>query len=217
MQGYKLFCSILYCTCTLLLVWNPFYPTFMDNSEPIEIQTDAEEACRLSAQWDKTAWIGRGKKYMNVPEIVLLARRDLLTIPPEYLHHFPPSDLPLSQLLQFDLPTAAFNDNSVDLSHAGYSNDDPDSLSDIIRLLPITSSQLQDELTVEFGQAWFDGKMSVRDGRTKYAYPFWVLSYWAVMRRVHTAKSKWLAAMSWLNKVDRSSEERALKQSIFEL
>ncbi|KAJ6467118.1 hypothetical protein C8R47DRAFT_1153221 [Mycena vitilis] len=68
------------------------------------ILNDEEEDQRLATTWIPEDWISCGKKYHDIPAVVQAARRNLLKIPPSFIHHVPPKTLSIASLLSLDLP-----------------------------------------------------------------------------------------------------------------
>ncbi|KAJ7150342.1 hypothetical protein C8R46DRAFT_1358417 [Mycena filopes] len=176
----------------------------MDN---IIVNDDEEDQQLLN--WDPSQWISRGKVYRDVPAIVEAARRRILRIPASFTANLPPKSLSITQLLEFPFPPIDTTSDRMDDDTARYSDEEP--TRDIEEMLAFilvpTRSDLRHFLT-EFGQAWFDGKKSLRTSiNPGIAFPFWVLSYWAEILDASEARECWSEAASWLQSVGRTEEE----------
>ncbi|KAJ7918259.1 hypothetical protein B0H13DRAFT_1869581 [Mycena leptocephala] len=66
-----------------------------------------------------------------------------------------------------------------------------------------------------FGQAWFDGKKSLRTWMNPdVAFPFWGLSWWGEVLDAAEAKEQWQRAASWLEARGKTEEELVHKSAV---
>ncbi|KAJ7156644.1 hypothetical protein C8R46DRAFT_1210764 [Mycena filopes] len=113
----------------------------------------------LATRWVAAEWIGQGKKYKNIPTYVEAARRRILQLPTSTESHFPSKTLPISQLLLFNLPPIARNEN---WDHS-YSPAEPArNIEESLAFLAVPSRPALQRMVNDFGQAWFDGNKSIR-------------------------------------------------------
>jgi hypothetical protein len=88
-------------------------------------------------------------------------------------------------------------------------------IEDILFFLALPTCAMLATMNQEFGQAWFDGKQSIRTRiNPDVAYPFWVLTYWGVMLDACESKNAWLRAETWLNGRGKTAEEATLKLTV---
>jgi len=62
----------------------------------------------------------------------------------------------------------------------------------------VPSPQVQESLLAGFGQAWFDTKKSIWLWGSSTRLPFWILSFWGTVTKIHRAKKRWADAAAWL-------------------
>lgn len=183
----------------------------------IDIESDGEEDARLDAEWAPTNWIACGKLYKDAPNIVSVARKKLLAIPEHIVAlHFPNPLIPISEFLLFRFPVLQDDVDSgrlkPDADGSDFYEKDPEEISDNINNMLVPSTHTLDILSRCLGQAWFDGKKSIRvwnDETFSFGLnlPFWVITYWM---RVHTLKGvqeQWMTGKLWLESAMTSPEE----------
>ncbi|KAJ6545247.1 hypothetical protein B0H19DRAFT_1075591 [Mycena capillaripes] len=178
---------------------------------------DDEEDTQLASNWDPSQWISNGKIYHDVPTVVEVARRHILKIPPSFAVNLPPKALSIAQLLEFDLPPIIhptihpMDDGTERFSDEAATED----IEAVLPLLVVPTRSEHRQLLKEFGQAWFDGKKSLRTWiNPQITSPFWVLIYWAEVLDAIEAKHLWLDVASWLENRGKTEEEMALKRTI---
>ncbi|KAJ7021941.1 hypothetical protein C8F04DRAFT_1194990 [Mycena alexandri] len=139
----------------------------MDLNPPIEIDSDDD------TEWVPGEWIGRGKKYENIPAHVDAARRCILHLPASVQSHFPPKNLPISRLLLFDLPPVARDETLLDYT---YTTMEPTrNIEDSLAFLAVPSRRVLQQMVSNFGQAWFDANKSICTSlNPDIAYSFWI-------------------------------------------
>ncbi|KAK6992199.1 hypothetical protein R3P38DRAFT_2570976 [Favolaschia claudopus] len=121
---------------------------------------DTGELARLTAEWNPEKWISAGKVYHDVPPEVQAAEFKLLEIPRAHFHKLPPPTLSITELLHFHLPLVAKEpDNPMHDEYEHFSDEEPS--VDVDGVLVPTRRELNTFRT-QFGQAWFDGKKSLR-------------------------------------------------------
>jgi hypothetical protein len=154
----------------------------------------------MARHFDLEEWVRlHGKTYptLNTPAQVSREQRFLMKIPAGHAAAIPPPSMPIALLISSTtLPSLSLTTASLSTE---FSSDPPilsiDNLS-ALRLPPLAYTQ---SMLASFGQAWFDGKLSVVDPtNNKLRLPFWILQYWLKMGQATTAKSQWEAAQKWL-------------------
>ncbi|KAJ6622832.1 hypothetical protein B0H10DRAFT_2214142 [Mycena sp. CBHHK59/15] len=183
------------------------------------IRNNDEEEQDLATEWDPSDWILCGKEYKDVPQIVEVARRSVLRLPTSIQHHLPSKTMTISQLLNFDVPPLADDDTAMDNDTKNYSASEPTAnIEEILAFLALPNRSLLRKIIDGFGQAWFDGKKSLRTWlHPEVRYPFWALTYWGEMIDVCKAKDVWLRADVWLKKRGKTEEERTMKHTVYGL
>lgn len=174
----------------------------MGNDDPYEDQ--------LSAVFDPTKWLGRGKLYKDVPLHVCLARYEVLTPPPDILAHFPSPDMPILDFITFKLPTlqVSYSLNTYK-TDAWFSRNSPTTSTteawDIISRRPIPSRAILDSLDNAFGQQWFNGAKSIVDPRYKNTFrlPLWVLGLWRRISTIVGIQAEWINCKVFVEKAIR--------------
>lgn len=75
----------------------------MDKSV-ITVESDCDEDRRYATSWDETEWINCSKKYIDIPNIVTVARRHVLAIPTKIHHTITTENPPHSRPAEFKHP-----------------------------------------------------------------------------------------------------------------
>ncbi|KAJ8690007.1 hypothetical protein PTI98_012852 [Pleurotus ostreatus] len=168
-------------------------------SDPISVDNDVPSDQANSPATSLDLWIGKGRKYVDVPKLVSseLSRRVSLSaasrnlLPPDHisiaqlLHYQPPH---LSQANQFIIPSSCFSAEPHNTG-AGWLCDNP-----------IPSRDFLNKLRNESGQAMLDGKKSIRYWAATHVYlPFEALGFWALLTDLHDARQIWISAKRWLD------------------
>ncbi|KAK7058169.1 hypothetical protein R3P38DRAFT_3547667 [Favolaschia claudopus] len=181
--------------------------------EPIIVDCASDD--ETIEQWNPAVWIGQGKRYENVPAYVDSARRRVLTLPSNAAAMLPPTTLPISQFLLYNLPPVSQINDAVDLETTYTFEDPTPDLEGLLRFLAIPSRRLVNQLVDGFGQAWFDGRKSIHTTlNPEIAYPFWILTFWRDMLDATEAKARWLRAERWLHLTGKTREETELKLQV---
>jgi hypothetical protein len=161
-----------------------------------------------SEQWTAQEWIHTGKKYpaSDTPSFILEARSEALTIPPQYKSYLPDKKLSIIDFLKTSIPPQA----SVLVSQTGsssFSDELPNENLTCLATRPIPPKAWLTAVETAFGQAWFDGKVSIVDFRYKSSrFPLWVLSYWKELANSLEKRAVWKAADQWLEKWGKDEE-----------
>ncbi|KAJ6487065.1 hypothetical protein DFH09DRAFT_1457048 [Mycena vulgaris] len=183
--------------------------------DTITIHDDADQCCETD--WIPTDWIGCGKKYYEIPPIVETARRNILKIPPSFTNNLPAETLSIAELLLFELPPTADPDFSpMDDGTEWFSNEMASSdIEALIPFLPVPNHDILTHLLNNFGQAWFDGRKTVRTWiNPEIKFPFWVLEYWTKVLAAAAAKGRWILAASWIDSTGKTMEKLRVKRTI---
>ncbi|KAI0329285.1 hypothetical protein GY45DRAFT_1253214 [Cubamyces sp. BRFM 1775] len=165
----------------------------------------------LLAQWRESEWIGQKKTYptAQTPSVVLAARRQVLSIPPDELDMFPSPLMSVASFLEMDLPAQptrlVFEKPETTFRHELPT----ETLQGVnFQMRPIPPKPFIEKLEQSFGQAWFDGAHSIVDSRYKQSrLPLYVLTYWREMSRVLEKGAKWRLTSRWLNQHVRRQED----------
>ncbi|KAJ7078625.1 hypothetical protein C8R43DRAFT_1143365 [Mycena crocata] len=183
--------------------------------EDILVNDDEAEE-QFAASWVASEWIGCGRQYHDVPQMVEVARRDMLKVPPSITKHLPSKEMSIAKLLVCDLPPTS--DAVMDLSDDFDGFLDTVATTDVEELLTILAVPDRDtvrRLTEKLGQAWFDGKKAFHTFiHPDIAFPFWVLTYWSEILDAAEAKDLWIQAASWLEATGKTEEEVELKHTV---
>ncbi len=170
--------------------------------------------------WDKSKWIGCGREYRNVPENIAKIGQNILAIPSLFRSLLLSKDLSILELIAH-APTLPIQDEvtPVPSMHLDWSDEEPEEL-DVNDLASIIMPSLKaiTRLNDTFGQAWFDGKQSLKDMRTggeTRRYPLWVNTYFHNMRQACRISDKWCAASDWLHKTPLIDEELSVKDTAY--
>lgn len=142
-------------------------------------------------------WISCGRIFsdLSITPAVEDEMKCLLAVPPSQLFHASvPYKLTVKQLLDKDLPPL---DTCLQTS---FSLQPPASkLPDNFSNWTIPTSHNVHRLLDQFGQAWFDGHLSIiHPSFPCVALPVWVLSYWSIMSALIEGQQDWHAAHAWV-------------------
>ncbi|KAJ7509290.1 hypothetical protein B0H11DRAFT_2427625 [Mycena galericulata] len=183
----------------------------------LDIDSDDELRSSLDRKWEPQEWISRGKKYEDVPPFVEVALCNLLRIPSSFTNKLPPKTMPISQLLQYDLPPRSnaamdITDTEFDFFTALEPARD---IQDVLLFLALPTRTMLKTMLQKCGQAWFDGNTSMRTWLIpEIALPFWVLTYWDEMLNACESQACWLRAEAWINRTEKTAEEATMKLTI---
>ncbi|KAG2359743.1 hypothetical protein BDR07DRAFT_1487909 [Suillus spraguei] len=131
--------------------------------------------------------------------------KHLLAIPASIQSTIPSQMLPVTQLLDINLPASL--DCKLDLNTITFSTclvlARVPNLDDVLSWT-VPPLHFITQLLDQFGQAWFDGQSSVIHPSAPSTHlPFWILPYWREVSHVLEARLTWLNAHDWvLNRLD---------------
>ncbi|KAJ7433411.1 hypothetical protein FB451DRAFT_1419699 [Mycena latifolia] len=176
------------------------------------INDDEEDQC-FKKHWISTEWIACGKEYRNIPPIVEAARRSILKIPPSLINNLPSKTLSIAELLGFELPLIC---EPMDDGTEWFSEETASpNVEELIPFLAVPTCGVVQHLLNKFGQAWFDGKKTIRTCiNPEIIFPFWVLTYWVKILDASDAKDRWIRAASWLDNTGKTMDELAAKRTV---
>ncbi|KAF8687978.1 hypothetical protein AX14_003566 [Amanita brunnescens Koide BX004] len=151
--------------------------------------------------FNPTEWIGVGKKYKDVPSYVADARTEATAIPSSIGGMLPQKDESILNFVRWALPSQSSGFNIFPM-HAWFSSKEPDIVNhqEILKRImrrTIPSRDIIDDLEMEFGQQWFDGKRSITDpryNRGRDRYPVWVLAVWKEISSLISKQKIWREA-----------------------
>lgn len=178
------------------------------------VAIDNSDLLKPNPRWNPDEWIGCGKSFQNIPDFVAIEALRTISVPPNIQASLPPKDLnPAEFFAKWSLPHWDTNaDSADDVSFLGVIGFDATAPSDIPSipfeetLLPLAAIN---QLANAFGQAWFDGMLSIRDARkpnhVRY-YDFWYLTYARELRAAARSYYSWSSVMDWVS-VERDVEE----------
>ncbi|KAJ7197465.1 hypothetical protein GGX14DRAFT_574247 [Mycena pura] len=184
----------------------------MSSNDPIDILSDVEEETAAKSL-DLTKYIRRGLQYHDVPPNVEAARKRLLQLPESVAPHIPPKTLMVAELQHHDLPPVS----SARGMQGYHFTDDPPSrdINEMLPFLVVPARAVSEQLLKNIGQAWFDGKTSIRTPlHPDVCFPFFTLTFWLAIAEAVESKDAWIAAEVSLNQLGDSKEERACKLTI---
>ncbi|KAJ7201855.1 hypothetical protein GGX14DRAFT_571116 [Mycena pura] len=176
---------------------------------------EEEDLQASNPQWNPSEWIGRGRVYRDLPAHVSIEVERARRLPPDIETGLPsPLHSPARFHSERYLPVwnKAYDD-AEDIAAVAFHASEP--AADIMALgnTPLLSRQTVQRLDREFGQAFLDGKLSIRDSRDKdniYLWPMWFLDY---ARRVRTAAMAWHIwnrAVTWMRQTDEEEPEEKI-------
>ena len=133
----------------------------MSEDSSVLIVTEHSET---QAIWDKSAWIGCGKHYSDIPPVVQHQRKHILQVPAQFQSLLPSADASVKALLNATIPLSADEDMYIELilEFSDREPVDPKSIENETLLENVTPS-LEQLIRLErnFGQKWFNGAHSV--------------------------------------------------------
>lgn len=155
--------------------------------------------CR--AEWITTPPLTYPSK--NVPAVVNQERAALLEVPTFAADALPMPILSVQHLRNKQMPGFAEGLTVKFEYHA--SPPTPMDSGELVRRLmwsAIPTKECRRRLLSEFGQAWFDGKLSLTGTGWEGKYlPFWVISFWCDLHPIIRARERWEEVFTWLEKV----------------
>ncbi|KAJ7465357.1 hypothetical protein B0H11DRAFT_2307986 [Mycena galericulata] len=179
---------------------------------PGDILFDDDDLHQMNPLWSASDWIGCGRTYRDVPEHVALeaARARQIpakvssTLPSEFLS---PAGFYASSTLppwnnEYDAYRVASSEVDFDATEPSFIPEKPVDWA----VLPLATIQ---RLETTFGQAWLDGRRSVRDSRDPedvLYLPLWAVTYAQVIRQMCRCWTLWREAIFWVME-ERDDEE----------
>ncbi|KAK7008259.1 hypothetical protein R3P38DRAFT_3591876 [Favolaschia claudopus] len=154
-----------------------------------------------NSQWRPSEWIGCNKMFTNVPDFVAIEAVRMLQIPLEAKSSLPDSALSPAEFYASNvLPPWDSDIDSEEINtaiefNATHPSFTPSSPCDI-ELFPMATLA---HLSNTFGQAWFDGKISICDRRSRITrfYPLWTLSFMKQVRAAARSMHLWSQSFAW--------------------
>lgn len=156
-------------------------------------------------------WIRHNRKYRDVPRHVSDTLVSLQKIPrSEKSSLFPPSDTPIKEFIEFELPTLSAEIIATKTS-AWFSTESPQpNAFQLLNIWSVPPSAFLAKLESAMGQAWFDGNISITDPRYNAGrdrLPFWALTFWQQMAKRIGAQIEWKRAKKWVMVERKASED----------
>src|ERR1700761_6635394 len=140
---------------------------------------DEDDKLDMESDWPAHEWIGCGKKYQNVPRDIALRAQFTRQVPREIEATLPPLSLsPAGFFSNFRVPKFETEaDGARDDTNIAFDATEPSFIPANPLDLPLLPSATIQRLDADFGQAWFDGKKSIRiqdphTGITRFV-PLW--------------------------------------------
>lgn len=154
-------------------------------------------------------WIKVGKSYpaKDTPRSVQNARKAIYTIAPIHQHLFPTPSITPFQFCDFALPARSY---AKVLDANLWFSSDPPTIAVISGSLlsPIPNLEAFKKIDQAFGQAWFDGKLSIGDPSGHDRFDFSVLPIWRDLNYLAEKQAKWKRYLSVLAGKKIRAEER---------
>ncbi|KAJ7446900.1 hypothetical protein B0H11DRAFT_2248676 [Mycena galericulata] len=178
------------------------------------VTINSSDLQKPNPRWNPIEWIGCHRSFQNIPDFVAIEAVRAVCVPPDIQGSLPPKDLSPSEFFtDWLLPHwDAIVDSADDINFVEVIGFDVIAPTDIPGvpsedvLLPLA---VVNRLANTFGQAWFDGMLSIRDARdpdhVRY-YDFWYLTYARELRAAARSYSFWSRVMDWVC-ADRDVEE----------
>jgi hypothetical protein len=147
-------------------------------------------------------WIGKGKKYSEVPYFVHLARKNAQAIPADIIQQLPARNMAIPQFLKETLPQQSKEFN-FHAPSTWFRNEEPTRITveEIFEMVwrrrSIPPQDILTKLQEEFCQRWLDGSKSMVDPRFNHGHeklPFWVLSLWIHGSKIRRKQEDWREA-----------------------
>ncbi|KAJ7764023.1 hypothetical protein DFH07DRAFT_770673 [Mycena maculata] len=194
---------------------------------PCAALQSAKQWHRKNTRWIKSEWIGCNRTFRDIPEFVAIEAVRAIQIPADIEATLPPEhDSPSHMYATSNLPTwdPAVDTGTEDVGKSAIDFDTAAPSSTPINpseMPPLPLRTIQ-RLNDAFGQAWFDGKLSIRDTRDARSiryYPLWYLSYARRVRIAARSFYRWSRAFEWIveQPLDQEPEEEEWRQHTTEL
>ncbi|KAJ7191853.1 hypothetical protein GGX14DRAFT_596768 [Mycena pura] len=166
----------------------------------------------MESDWPAHEWIGCGKKYQNVPRDIALRAQFTRQVPREIEATLPPVSLsPAGFFSDYQVPKFQMEkDGARDDTNIAFDASEPSFIPANPLDLPLLSSATIQRLDADFGQAWFDGKKSIRirdphTGITRFV-PLWGGTYASRVRVIARAYALWQSAIFWIYEEHENEE-----------
>ncbi|PPR00996.1 hypothetical protein CVT24_000570 [Panaeolus cyanescens] len=166
----------------------------------IDLQDSSDN--ELSTEFREEDWIGVGKRYpeKDVPHYISCAKRQHLKVPEAVINCLPVPSHSVLALLANSLPKKSAQIIAYTIS-AWFSTEAPNCGVKELVQRPIPSDTELVRLEEGFGQAWFDGCISLVDVRFNGGverFPVWVITWWKEVSKIVRGQEEWKAAHNWL-------------------
>ncbi|KAJ7727802.1 hypothetical protein DFH07DRAFT_970018 [Mycena maculata] len=152
--------------------------------------------------FDPGIYIGQGKTFPKgeVHPEIHAALTNVLELPMAYASLIPGPNLPVTEFLKLMLPQKS-SGLVFSKPEEWFSKDAPTVTLDSLLTRPIPSQEFLDILTKHAGQAWFDGRTSIRDPRHNDGsdrFPLWTLTLWKEYLHVGEDQRMWQRSRDWI-------------------
>ncbi|KAJ7834879.1 hypothetical protein B0H14DRAFT_2590623 [Mycena olivaceomarginata] len=88
-------------------------------------------------------------------------------------------------------------------------------IEELLPLLVVLTRREVGQFLVDFGQAWFDGRRSLRTwANPDIVFSFWIIIYWREILDASEAKDRWIAVTAWLEVRGKMEEELMQKRAV---
>jgi hypothetical protein len=88
-------------------------------------------------------------------------------------------------------------------------------IEELLPLLVVLTRREVGQFLVDFGQAWFNGRRSLRTwANPDIVFPFWIITYWHEILDASEAKDCWIAVTAWLEVRGKTEEELMQKHAV---
>ncbi|KAJ7216059.1 hypothetical protein GGX14DRAFT_391721 [Mycena pura] len=175
-----------------------------------------EDFQRINTQWKPLEWISCGREYKDLPFHVSIEVQRARRMSAEMEATLPsPLYSPADFHLQASLPEwkesydAWEEDDDLFAGTIAFHEQQPTSDASVLAEVPLLSKRTIQRLDREFGQAFLDGKLSVRDARDEKCILFLPLSFVSYASRMREAVKIWHTwnnALAWMRE-PRDKEE----------
>jgi hypothetical protein len=171
--------------------------------------------------FERDKWIGKGKKYRDIPGFVSDALQAEIAIPTSIIPHLLSPDLYIPEAVAITPHKQDYTLTSYKTTK-WFSSKEP--MSDVMALNILSSRALPSDATQEMirsavGQKWLDGAQSIIDPRFNKGqdcFPLWVINYWQRMSRDRRGLQQWMNVIccltEWLKEPVVAAEYHSLDE-----
>lgn len=158
-----------------------------------------EDIIFIPSQWIGTHMTFPGPK--ETPLYIAEAYEATFALPENFHNNLPAPTTPVTSFVNSSLPSQS-QAPSFTKPQSWYTDNDPTTDLSILLSRPIPHPHLVQELVQVAGQAWFDGRRSIKDRRYNNGaelFPLSALTLWEKLQELRILQDQWSRSSSWIS------------------